>query len=67
MSLSPVLHVEFKKCPCHPVDFRGQEPCLWEGGWVVDGLFVGQMVRVRGSGRIGGGDDGGLTNSIRTV
>ena len=26
MSLSPMSHVEFKKCPCRPVDFRGQGP-----------------------------------------
>ena len=26
MSPSPMSHVEFQKCPCHPVDFRGQEP-----------------------------------------
>ena len=23
MLLSPMLHVEFSKCACHPVDFRG--------------------------------------------
>ena len=27
MSLSPMLHVEFKKSSCRPVDFRGQRPC----------------------------------------
>ena len=26
MSLSPMLHVEFNKCPCRSVDFRGQGP-----------------------------------------
>ena len=26
MSLSPISHVEFKKCPCRPVDFRGLMP-----------------------------------------
>ena len=26
MSLSPMSHVEFKKCQCHLVDFRGQAP-----------------------------------------
>ena len=26
MSLSPMSHVEFKKCPSRFVDFRGQEP-----------------------------------------
>ena len=26
MSLSPMSHVEFKKVPCRPVDFRGQGP-----------------------------------------
>ena len=26
MSLSPMSHVEFKKCPCRPVDFRDQWP-----------------------------------------
>ena len=26
MSLSPMSHVEFKKCPCDNVEFRGQEP-----------------------------------------
>ena len=24
MSLSPMSHVKFKKCPCRPVDFRGR-------------------------------------------
>ena len=31
MSLSPMSHVEFKKWPCHPVDFRGQGPSYSEG------------------------------------
>ena len=26
MSLSPMLHVEFKKCSCRPVEFNGQGP-----------------------------------------
>ena len=26
MLLSPISHVEFKKWPCRPVDFRGQGP-----------------------------------------
>ena len=26
MSLSPMSHVECKKCPCRPVNFRGQGP-----------------------------------------
>ena len=26
MSLSLMSYVEFKICPCHPVDFRGQGP-----------------------------------------
>ena len=26
MSLSPMSRVEFKKCPCNPVDFGGQAP-----------------------------------------
>ena len=26
MFLSSMSHVEFKKCPCRPVDFRGQGP-----------------------------------------
>ena len=26
MALGPMTHVEFKKVPCHPVDFRGQGP-----------------------------------------
>ena len=26
MCLSPMSHVEFKKCPCHPVGLRGQWP-----------------------------------------
>ena len=26
MSLSPMLHVEFKQGPCRPVNFRGQGP-----------------------------------------
>ena len=29
MSLSPMSHVEFKKVPCRPVDFRGQGPFLY--------------------------------------
>ena len=28
MSVSLMLHVQFQKCPCRPVDFRGQEPYL---------------------------------------
>ena len=28
MSLSPMSHVESKKCPCRPVDFRGQWPYM---------------------------------------
>ena len=31
MSLSPMSHVEFKKWPCRPVDFRGQWPCTCQG------------------------------------
>ena len=31
MSLSPMLRVEFKKCPCCPFDFRGQGPSPWQG------------------------------------
>ena len=31
MSLSPMSHVEFKKCPCRPVDFRGQRPLGFSG------------------------------------
>ena len=26
MSLSLMSQVDFKKCPCHPVDFRGVRP-----------------------------------------
>ena len=29
MSLSPMSHVEFKKRPCRPVDFRGQGPLVY--------------------------------------
>ena len=29
MSLRLMLHVDLKKCPCCPVDFRGQEPYKW--------------------------------------
>ena len=32
MSLSPMLHAEYKKCPCRPVDFRAQG--LWGCGRV---------------------------------
>ena len=28
MSIIPMLHVEFKKWPCRPVNFRGQVPFL---------------------------------------
>ena len=34
MSPSPMLHVEFKKCPCHPVDFRGLGPYACTGNIV---------------------------------
>ena len=30
MSPSPMSHVEFKKCPCHPVNFRGQGPYSYD-------------------------------------
>ena len=45
MSLSPMSHVELKKWPCHPVDFRGQGPyLLWEAlskeGTEVQGLCL---------------------------
>ena len=26
VTIGPMSHVEFKKCPCRPVDFRGQRP-----------------------------------------
>ena len=29
MSLSPMSHVEFKKCPCRRVEFRGQGPYIY--------------------------------------
>ena len=34
MSLSPMSHVEFKKVPCRPVDFRGQGPYFGDKRWV---------------------------------
>ena len=32
MSLSPMLHVEFKKCSCRPVEFNGQGPLYKDPG-----------------------------------
>ena len=42
MSQSPMSHVKFKKCPCGPVDFRGQGPCDYSPPacvehWVCEG------------------------------
>ena len=28
MSISSMSHVDFKKCPCRPVDFKGQGPSI---------------------------------------
>ena len=36
MSLGPMSHVEFKKCPCRPVDFRGQGHCKPSGSLSTD-------------------------------
>ena len=44
MSLSPMPHVGFKKCPCRPVDSRGQgqQGCgRWEGGGWLRGTKMG--------------------------
>ena len=29
LSIRPLSYVKFNKCPCHPVDFRGQGPYVW--------------------------------------
>ena len=43
--ITSMLHVEFKKWPCHPVEFKGQEPPQWplvfvHGGVQYRGVFV---------------------------
>ena len=53
MSLSPMSHVEFKKCPRHAADFRGQEPLGWwslgDGQVKLSRLALEQMLRPIGT------------------
>ena len=41
MSLSLMSHVEFKKCLCHSVDFRGQGPSLSQPAPDGDDILIG--------------------------
>ena len=51
MSLSPMSHVEFKKCQCRPVDFRGQGPYRIDGSCTMGAAIVPQLSQLGGQAR----------------
>ena len=45
MSVLPMTHVEFKKCPCHPVDFKGQGSSRYGHLYILFAGFPHAMLR----------------------
>ena len=43
MSLGSMSHVDFKKGPCQPVEFKGQGPPWRPHGWLVDEIIFSPL------------------------